>query len=213
MSNCFWSLIITVRVTICRLVLACFNKGKEIVVYSIDVKLFCVHLSFIWFTWFWWGRENGRERFCGICRKLCFTVWQIFPKFSHWSVSLLKCSGRNVTDFSVSSNSFQNLTNQVLIKEDCQAQSIWPKRCHTEHDLDLSQRTLMILLSILRRIGFNRVQSSIFVSLLWEDISLLAWFSSAGKMKFISLQVVVIKWTDKSHDVLKYVFIVHRGVR
>lgn len=33
------------RVKICRLVLACFNKGKEIVVYSIDVKLFCVHLS------------------------------------------------------------------------------------------------------------------------------------------------------------------------
>ena len=32
-------------------------------------------------------------------------------------------------------------------------------------------------------------------------------------MKFISLQVVVIKRTDKSHDVLKYVFIVHRGVR
>ena len=58
------------------------------------------------------------------------------------------------------------------------------------------QRTLMILLSISRRIGFNRVQSSIFVSLLWEDISLLTWFSSAGKMKFISLQVVVIKWTD-----------------
>ena len=72
MSNCFWSLIITVRVTICRLVLACFIKGKEIVVYSIDVKLFCVHLSFIWFTWFWWGRENGRERFCGICGLLTY---------------------------------------------------------------------------------------------------------------------------------------------
>lgn len=35
------------RVTICRLVLACFNKGKEIVVYSIDVSysVFIYHLS------------------------------------------------------------------------------------------------------------------------------------------------------------------------
>ena len=153
--------------------------------------------------------EKGFAEYAGNCVSLSGKFSLNFPidRFPYWSVA---------------AEMWLTFLYQVILFKTWQTR-FWSKKIvkHSRFgrsDAILStistfQRTLMILLSILRRISFNRVQSSIFVSLLWEDISLLSWFSSAGKMKFISLQVVVIKWTDKSHDVLKYVFIVHRGVR